>query len=256
MLQAHSYLWHYLWIAPNLLLLLLAVLMWRRRLHKQFPVFLVFAIVAASVQLTLYVADIVPSVGWETWWRFFWAGSLVEALVKFVLIGEIFGCVFGQYPSVSRLGKRVISAVGVVLVMIATIAAAYTPIDNPHHAVISRAHILDQTIYMVECGVLLSIFLFASHFRLRWGHRTFGIALGLGISACVHLADWAVTSSGALFNRRDLLDFLNMATYHVCVLIWFYYLLGPDKAPRPPVGRLPEHNLEVLNHELERLIHQ
>ncbi|MGC2229646.1 MAG: hypothetical protein WA578_21965, partial [Candidatus Sulfotelmatobacter sp.] len=82
MLQAHSYLWHYLWIAPNLLLLLLAVLMWRRRLHKQFPVFLVFAIVAASVQLTLYVADIVPSVGWETWWRFFWAGSLVEALVK------------------------------------------------------------------------------------------------------------------------------------------------------------------------------
>ena len=26
-----------------------------------------------------------------------------------------------------------------------------------------------------------------------------------------------------------MLDFVNMATYHVCVLIWFYYLLVPGK---------------------------
>ena len=39
MLQAHSLLWHYLWVAPNLLLLLLALRMWRRHLHKQHPVF-------------------------------------------------------------------------------------------------------------------------------------------------------------------------------------------------------------------------
>jgi len=256
MLQAHSHLWHYLWIAPNALLLVLAVLMWRRRLHKQFPFFLIFAVVAAMVQLTLYVADIVPSVSAETWWRFFWAGSLIEAVVKFALIGEIFGCVFGQYPSVSRLGKRLIGGVGIVLVLIATIAAAYTPIDNPHHAVISRAHILDQTIYLVECGVLLSIFLFASHFRLSWNYRALGITLGLGISACVHLADWAVTSSGALFDRRYLLDFLNMAAYHVCVLIWFYYLLVPQNVATTSVVSLPENSLAIWNRELERLIHQ
>jgi hypothetical protein len=254
MLQAHSYLWHYLWIAPNVLLLVLAVLIWRRGLHKQFPLFLIFAVVAATVQLALYAADILPSVSAEAWWRFFWAGSLVEALVKFALIGEIFGCVFGQYPSVSRLGKRVISGVGAALVLIATVAAAYSPIDNPNYTVISRAHILDQTIYMVECGVLLSIFLLASHFRLRWNHRVFGIALGLGISACVHLADWAVTSSGALYHKRELLDFLNMATYHICVLIWFYYLLGRPKVAATSAVFLPEHTLSVWNQELERLL--
>jgi hypothetical protein len=71
----------------------------------------------------------------------------------------------------------------------------------------------------------------------------------------VHLADWAVTSSGALLDRRYLLDFLNMATYQVCVLIWFYYLLGPQKSPTTSAP-LPEHNLDIWNRELERLLQQ
>ena len=46
-----------------------------------------------------------------------------------------------------------------------------------------------------------------------------------------------------------------MATYHVCVLIWFYYLLVPQKIPAKPVVPLPENNLDVWNRELERLVH-
>jgi hypothetical protein len=257
MLQAHSPLWHYLWVAPNFLLLLLAMLMWRRKLHKQFPVFLIFIVVIAIEQLIVYAADVIPAVTGGAFWRVFWAGLLVEALVKFALIGEIFGQVFGRYDSLATLGKRIIRGVGILLVLAATLAAAYAPIDNPRYSVISRSHILDQTIYMIECGLLVFIFLFASYFRLTWDHRTFGIALGLGISACVHLADWAVTSSGALIDKRDFLDFLNMATYHVCVLIWFYYLLVPRKNVSKPGGPPPpEHDLEVWNHELERLLHK
>jgi hypothetical protein len=52
--------------------------------------------------------------------------------------------------------------------------------------------------------------------------------------------------------------FLNMATYHAVVLLWFYYLLASAKnmeAQKPSVP-LPENNLEVWNRELERLIQQ
>jgi hypothetical protein len=256
MLQAHSLLWNYLWLAPNILLLVLALLMWRRKLYQQFPVFLIFAVAIAIEQLIVYAADVIPSVTGGVFWRVFWAGLLVEALVKFALIGEIFSQVFGRYDSLATVGKRIIRGVGILLVLAATLAAAYAPIDNPRYSVISRAHILDQTIYMIECGLLVFIFLFASYFRLTWNHKTFGIAVGLGISACVHLADWAVTSSGALINKRDLLDFVNMATYHACVLIWFYYLLGPEKNISKAAGPPPELDLEVWNEELERLLHQ
>jgi hypothetical protein len=256
MLQAHSPLWHYLWVAPNVCSLVLAALLWRRKLHKQFPVFFVFAVLGPIEHLSLYAADVLPSVSGETFWRAFWVGQLLEAVLKFALVGEIFAHVFDAYPAVARLGKFAMRGVGVTLVFAATIAAAFAPIDNPNYTIISRAHILEQTIYIIECGLLLFIFLFAGYFRLAWSNWDFGIALGLSISACVHLATWAVMANGGLPEKRYLLDFLNLATYHACVLIWFYYLLIQQKIATKPAINLPENNLELWNRELERLLQQ
>jgi phosphate starvation-inducible membrane PsiE len=256
MLQAHSSLWHYLFVAPNVLLLVLAIVIWRRSLHKQFPIFVIFAVVTGVEQLTIYTADVLPSVSPTAWWKIFWVGLLLEALVKFALIGEIFGRVFGQYPSLAKLGRWLINAVGVCLVVLAALVAAYTPKDNVYW-IVSGAHLLEQTIYMIESGLILFLFAFAAYFRLRWSRASFGITLGLGISACVHLATWALAANGSLAARyRTFLDFPIMATYHVCVLIWFYYLLIPQKSVARSAVPLPEHNLAVWNQELERLLHQ
>jgi len=98
---------------------------------------------------------------------------------------------------------------------------------------------------------------FAAHFHLSWGRPAFGIALGFGIAASAHLAYWALVFDG-LFGQKSaaLLDFLIMATYHVCVLIWFYYLLVPQKRATTSVVSLPENSLAIWNHELERLLQQ
>jgi hypothetical protein len=63
-------------------------------------------------------------------------------------------------------------------------------------------------------------------------------------------------ANGGLLDRRQLLDFLNMATYHLCVLIWFYYLLIPQKSATTFAVLLPENNLDIWNRELERLLQQ
>ena len=46
-----------------------------------------------------------------------------------------------------------------------------------------------------------------------------------------------------------------MATFHLCVLIWIYYLLVPRKAPASTHSiTLPDNNLALWNQELERLL--
>jgi len=255
MLQAHSFLWHYLWLAPHVLQIVLAILIWRRGLHRLFPVFLAYTIFEAVEEFTLYAMDISPSIKGETFWQAFSAGLIVEGLIRFALIGELFLHLLRPWPTLGKLGSQLVRGTGVVLVLVAAVAAAYAPIDNPQYSIISRAHILQQTLYIVECGLVLFLFLFAAHFKLVWNHRTFGIALGLGILSCEHMGAWAVMASGALMDKRHLLDFLNMATYHVCVLIWFYYFLIPQKSATTSVVSLPEHNLAVWNQELERLLH-
>jgi hypothetical protein len=256
MLQAHSLLWHYLWVAPNVFLLVLAFLIRRRGLHKQFPIFQIFAITIAIEQLTLYAVDVIPSVSGETFWRVYWVGLLIEAGLKFALVGEIFSLLFARYSSLANIGKRAIQGLGLILVTVATLTAAYAPVDNPRYSIISHAHILDQSIYLIECGLLVFLFVFAAYFHLSWSRMSFGIALGLAVSACIHLATWAIVANGRLLNQRHLVDFLNMATYHLCVLIWCYYLLVPQKEATKSTVSLPDNNLAIWNRELERLLQQ
>jgi hypothetical protein len=256
MLQAHSLLWHYLWVAPSLLLLVLACRLWQRSLQRRYAFFLAFALASAVEQLTLYACDLMPSVTAATWWKVFWVGLFVEGILKFALVGEIFAQAFNAYASIAKLGTRLIRGIGITLVLAAAIAAGFAPKDSLF-GIVSGAHLLQQTIYLIECGLLLFIFVFSSYFSIHLSRPVFGIALGLAVSGCVHLATWAVAAnSGLPPERRIILDFVNMATYHVCVLIWFYYLLVPGRVAIKSIVSVPEHSLEVWNQELERLLHQ
>jgi hypothetical protein len=254
MLQAHSFLWHYLWVAPNLLLLVLAAFLWRRGTVRRFPAFFAFAILTSFGQLAVYAADILPSVSAATYWRVDWGDLILEGILKFALIGEIFALLFGSYASLAQLGKTLIRGTGIVLVFVAALAAAYAP-KSEVFGIVSGANLLEQTTYLIECGALVFVFLFSAYFHLSWPRQVFGITLGLSVSACVHLATWALIDNGGLMHStRIILTFVNMATYHVCVLIWIYYLLVPGKVAVKSAVPLPENNLDVWNRELERLV--
>ena len=263
MLQAHSILWNYLWVAPNVLLLFLALLMWRRRLHIQNLSFFIFAIGAALSQLALYASDVIPAVSANTFWHVLWSGLLIEAVLKFLLIADLFSRIFKPYPSMSSIGKTLIRGVGAALVLTAALLAALSPVSN-QHLLVAGPHLLEQTVYLIESGLLLFVFLFSAYFRLRADRTALGICLGLAISACVHLATWAIAANHDSAALSVRLDFVNMATYHVCVLIWYYYLLVPAKVRNdpppppldPPTGPPPAEDLDTWNEEVERLLHR
>jgi hypothetical protein len=253
MLQPHSFLWHYLSVAPCVFLVVLAFLMFKRGLHKEFPAFFCYVVFEAAGGSAIYALDVSPISGTIFWWCYF-LFLIIEAFVKFVVIGEIFTHLLRRYPPLGRLGKLLISGVGIILIFTATIIAAYA---NPTTFwIISAARILGRSVSVVLCGLILFLFLFASHFRLNWQRSVFGITLGLGISASVYLAHWAIMADWLFGQKSYLLDFVIMATYQLCIMIWFYYLFTPQKiAPRSAV-LLPEHALEVWNQELERLLQQ
>lgn len=272
MFQAHSFLWHYLWVAPNVYLFVLGLFIWRRGLNRQIPAFVAFALISSPGQLSVYLADVVPFVSPGAFWRIDWVSLSLEALLKFFIIGEVFSRVFSPYPSVSKVGKYLLSTVGALLVLIAALVAGLSRGDSTFR-LISGAHLLELTVFMVQCGLIVFLFLFAGYFRMPWDRISFGILLGFGVAACVHLATWATMTNLELsIHQRTLLDFLNMATFHVTVLIWYYYLLISKKKPKiPPKDNSDdrgshspssgdttdlENSLHEWNRELERLIHQ
>jgi hypothetical protein len=252
MLEPHSFLWHYLWVAPCILLGLLALLMWKRGLHREFPAFFCYALFEAAGGGIIYAVDLSPQLSGPIYWRSYFFFSIVEVFIKFLVIGEVFTHLLRHYPSLASLAKVLISGLGVVLVFTATILAAYA--NHANFWLISATRILGRSVSVVQCGLILFLFLFAAHFHLRWRSPVFGITLGFGIVASVYLAYWALLAGWMFGQKSYLLDFLNMATYHICVLIWFYYLLVPQKSTAVSAVVLPEHNLDIWNRELERLL--
>src|SRR5437879_8883313 len=115
MLRAHSFLWHYLWLAPHVLQLALAVLIWRRGLYKSFPVFLAYLIFEAVEEFTLYGMDVIPSVSATAWWSVFSAGLIVEGLIRFALIGELATHLLRPWPALATTGNRLMRGAGAVL---------------------------------------------------------------------------------------------------------------------------------------------
>ncbi|MGA7399666.1 MAG: hypothetical protein WCC99_23050 [Candidatus Sulfotelmatobacter sp.] len=252
MFQPHSLLWHYLSVAPSVLLALLALLMWRRGMHKEFPAFFCYAIFEAAGGGVLYAIDLSPSISAAAYWRSYLCFLLVEGLIKLIAIGEVFTHLLRRYQSLGRFARVLISGVGIVLVFAATVIAAYA---NPTPFwLISATRILSRSVSVVQCGLILFVLIFAAHFHLTWGRAAFGITLGFAVLSSVYVGHWALLADWLLGQKSYLLDFAIMVTYHVCVLIWFYYILGPQKSTTKSPAILPEHNLELWNRELERLL--
>ena len=147
MLQAHSFLWNYLWVAPNLYLLALGVLMWRGGLLRRVPCIVAFAVVIPTMDLGRFVLDVAPWASADSFWIASWGAIIVESLLKFLVTGEAFSRVLQSYPSLARLGKLLMSGFGAILVLLGTLAAAFSQ-DRSQTRLVAGFHVLAQTEYI------------------------------------------------------------------------------------------------------------
>jgi hypothetical protein len=254
MLHRHSFLWHYLWVAPDFLLFALGFLIWRRGLHRKFPAFFCYVLFESAGGAILYSLDVSPRISGPVYWRSYFVFLAVEVFVKFAVLGEIFIHLVRPYPSLARLARGLITGLVAILVLPVTIIAAYANV--PTFWLISATRVLGRSVNVIQCGVIIFLFIFAAHFGLSWGRGIFSIALGFGIISSVYLAYWALAAANVFGPNFFLLDFIVMAAYHFCVLIWLYYLLVPERKTTKSAVSLPENNLAVWNRELERLLQQ
>jgi hypothetical protein len=226
----------------------------RRRMVRDFPVFFAYTVFEACKETLLFSLDHMPSVSMESYWTWYGTSLDVDVVLRFAVIYETFGKVLHGYPGLKKLGKLVLGWSGVLLVIIATAIAWFSPGIGEGRFTYGY-QLVERTVSLVQSGLLIGIFLFASYFGLSWRNFTFGIALGMGIYSSMDLLNTAMRLQAGPFPTDFLLDFLMMVTYHVSVLIWLGYLLLPETATRP-VGHLPGDNLEQWNTELERLLLQ
>ena len=253
-MSPHSFLWYYLWIAPHALQAIIAVVMIRRRSWRDFPMFFAYTVFEIVQGGVLFVLDHSERVSPEQYWHVAWIALGVSIVLRFAIIHEIFAQVFRPYSGLKELSRLVLLWASVVLVLIAVGVAAYAPGDTTP-PILAGINVVDRAVALVQSGLLVFLFLFASYFGVSWKSYVYGIAVGMGIFASVDLATSAIRVATGLGGGSYIFSLVTMATYHCCVLIWLVYLLVPESTRRT-VKELPDHNLQEWNAALQRLLMQ
>jgi hypothetical protein len=218
--------WHshtavlYLWCAQPILQSVVAVILWRRKLHKQFPVFFLFLLAQVANFAVIFPLWRTGNYGLYFWP--FWLGEAVNAVLGFKVIHEIFLDVFRPYHTLKDLGTLLFKWAGVVMLLVSVVVAFSNSFDQSPlvHAITT----LQRSVRIVQLGLILFMLLFASFLGVSRKQVSFGISLGFGLFAGVELMLMALNSGG--FLRMANLNLINMVTYVLAILVWLGYSLS------------------------------
>ena len=236
------------WLAPAGLQAVLVLFMIRRRLFREFPLFLtytMFEIVYCAIRFRFFLQS-----DYNGFFYSSWIGKAAEMALGFAVIYEIFAHVFRPYPALAQLGKILFRWGVVVLLFIVVVSTA----SAPDKGLVDGLILLERGLSIIQCGLLLLLFLFSSYFGLSWRHYVFGICIGFGFLGTVVLASAALHAEfGKSFD--DLANWIEPIAFNSSVLIWISYLLRPEPVQRS-IELKSSDGLQEWNHELLRLLNQ
>jgi hypothetical protein len=243
--------WHghtvlYLWCAQPILQSVVAVILWRRKLHKQFPVFFLFLLAQVAnfaVTLPLWLVG-----DFKTYFVFFWLGEAVNAVLGFKVIHEIFLDVFRPYHTLKDLGTLLFKWAGVVMLLVSVVVAFSNSFDqNP---LVHALTTLQRSVRIVQLGLILFLLLFSSFLGVSRKQVSFGISLGFGLFAGVELMLYALNSGG--FVKLNHLNLINMSTYNLAIFVWLGYSLSRKTVRLAAVNHLQTQRWEQGLADLQR----
>jgi hypothetical protein len=242
---------HSLWILSAVLLGIMPVIMFKRGWHRELPVFFSYLIFHAFQSWILLA---IHNFFHDSYTFSYWLFEFLDAAMGFAVIYEIFSQLLKPYPSVRQIGILLIRWATGVLVLIAAVSAGVAPGNNSVRLV---AAILagQRSVFVVQCGLLFFLFMFASSLGLTWRHHVFGLALGFGLCASIELV---AATMRAHFGDIDhfVYSIIRPGSYDCAVLIWMGYLLTSEK-PVPVLQRpsRDENELELWNNALLELLY-
>jgi len=247
---------HYLWTARFLLHAGLLAWMVVRRFYRDFPIFVLYTGEKVLQAIILQARMYAPAFPGPRYFTVFVVGTLLGWGLSFAVIYEVFKQAFRNYPALCNLGTNLFRGTTVFFLLIGVGLAWLKPAAELR-MVMSKVDLVEQTVCLVQCGLVVVLLFFSKRIGLSLQSCTFGIALGFGILASVNLATFAIRSrveSVQATPATDLLTLITMAAALCSVAVWTAYVVRPESATDSTPRVLPSHDLETWNQELRRLL--
>jgi hypothetical protein len=228
-----------LWITHPVLQLAVAAAMYRQKLHRTSPVF--FAYVVSQIASFCFLFPINKWGSYEVYFYLYWACSAVNLILGFMIIHEVFLDVFRPYHTLKDLGSVMFKWAALVMLLVAFVVAASNT-GQGMEPIMGAILTVQRCVRVAQCGLVLFLIVFARYVGVSWRQQSFGVALGLGISAGVELGTYALYTGGVM--SQVTLNETNLVTYNLAIAVWLTYVLLKSPAQMKEVDLFASHRWE------------
>jgi hypothetical protein len=208
-----------LWFAHPILQTAVATLMFRRKLHRTFPVF--FGYLVTQIAIFLITYPIYRANDFKLFFYTYWTGAALSVFLGFKVIHELFLDVCRPYHTLKDLGTMLFRWAGLVMLLVAIVVAVSNP-TSPQAPLIQAILTTQRCVRIIQCGLVLFLLVFSKYLGVSWRQQSFGIAFGFGAYATVELGIVAMRLSQLI--TQTTVDFVNMTAYNCALGVWLVYV--------------------------------
>ncbi len=220
-------LFYVIWLAAPALQLFMVGVMLYRHLRREFPLFFaytVFQLLSFGLKFAVYHRSQLE------YFYVYWVTGALGIGLALGVIYEIFAQVFKPYEALRSLAQVLFRWAALVLTLVAVVMALVgaRPEEN---LVLGAILTFERSVRVMQCGLVLFLFLFARYVGVSWRHHLFGIAAGFGLYAALDLI--FVTAHAVGIDGGATLSLIKSSGYVFSVLIWTGYMLSREPGRRP-----------------------
>lgn len=244
----------YLWIVPHVLLALCLVGLLRNQRYKEFPIFftyIVFEEMLFSTLVVIYFLLLRSSASLVTYRWVLVSGIAIAAILQLATLYETANVLILNRWYLAQTLRPLLKWTAVVLILGASAVSALFS-QNGMQRVMNVFEVLNFCSAVINLGLLVVLLLFTRALHVSWKSLPAGVVLGFGISSSVEMiASTLISVGGASYIN---IDYLRMAAFHACVLVWLVYTLRPERKLEFAEPGFKKSDLEAWNQDLRRMV--
>jgi len=193
---------------------------------KFFASFLAFLTIKNAVLFLCYRFSSPTS--W-TYFSVYWVGTALDDLWMIAVLYEIFCSAFKPFVGLQDLARMVFKWAAGSIMFIGLMVFMSNPASTgtKSHWLFTVVFDFERVVRVMECALLMFLFIGSQHLGISKKNRVFGFALGFGFEAFFQLMVYSALLNSHISKLPMYRDLLS-SVYFVCLLIWVTYLVLPE----------------------------
>ena len=214
-----------LWFTAPLLQLGVVFVMYRRGLHRRYPYFFNYTVLAVLAEPALYLAH---RHSYNTYYYAYYVNVGLSLLISVAVFQDILNNIFRTNENLQR---------GIVFLFPWSVAILFTAVVVPilashpfrDHMATDMLLLGERALRLAQGGLMILLLLFCERLEVSRRNIAYGIVCGFGLFAAMNLLVAANMRQHAIISQVSLRH-LNALAYMVACSIWLAYVtFGSDE---------------------------